>query len=515
MSNVAKATIGLMIVTMLGKVLGFGREMVLSSYYATSWYVDSYVIALSIPTVLFSAIGSAISTSLIPIYSGINNEKGRDKGNEFISNIINITAVLFMGLLIIGLVFSEELVRMFALGLEGESFKLAVGFTRILLWGIIFTGINYILVAYLQVNDNFQVPGLITLPYSIVIIISIILSVKLDNIYILGYGTLLAIMVQPLFQLPFAIKKGFKYKFILNLKDEEIKKFIKIIIPVLIGVSVWQLNNLVDKSISSTFAVGTIASFNYAQKLYYFVQGLFIASMVTVIYPHLSNLLASKKMDEFKKSIVESINSMLILIVPIVVGAIVLAIPIVEVLFERGEFTHSDTLVTAKILLCYAPGLIAFGISDLICRALYSLEDTKSPMINSVFVVSANIVLNIVFAKIIGYIGVAIASTVATFLGLFIYFYMLRKKIGPFGINKIVMVGAKCLISAVIMGVITTIVYNKLSLLLGGGTIQLIISLGLSILSGAISYGILVFMFKIEEINMIIDMLKVKIKIKN
>lgn len=514
MSNVAKATIGLMIVTMLSRVLGFGREMVLSSYYATSWYVDSYVIALSVPTVIFSAIGNAISTTLIPIYSGINNEKGTDKGNEFISNIMNITIVLFMLLLIVGLVFSEEIVRIFALGLEGESFDLAVRFTKILLWGVIFTGINYILVAYLQVNGNFKVPGLISLPYSIIIIIAIILSVKLDNIYILGYGTLIAIMAQPLFQLPFAIKKGFKYKFILNLNDEDIKKFIKIIAPVLIGVSVCQLNNLVDKSISSTFAVGTIASFNYAQKLYYFVQGLFITSMVTVIYPHLSNLIASNKIDDFKKSIVESINSMLILIVPIVIGAAVLAIPIVEVLFERGEFTHSDTLVTAKILFCYVPGLIAFGISDLICRALYSLEDTKSPMINSVFVVSSNIFLNIVISKVIGYAGVAVASTVATFLGLFIYFYMLRKKIGPFGINKILMVGAKCLVSSIIMGTITILVYNKLSILLEGETIQLIISLALSILSGAISYGISIFMFKIEEINMIIDMLKAKIKIK-
>lgn len=512
MSNVAKATIGLMIVTILSKILGFGRELVLSTYYATTWYADSYIIALTIPTVIFSAIGLAISTSIIPIYSNIEKEKGIEEGNKFINNLMNIVLLIFIVLLILGLLFVRPLVKIFAVGFEGQVFELAVNFTRILLFGIIFTGINYILVAYLQVKGNFKVPGLISLPYSVVIIISIILSVKLNNIYILAYGTLIAIMVQPLFQLPFAIKEGFKYKYIFNPKDENIKKLVKLIVPVLIGVSVWQLNNLVDKTLASTFAEGTIASFNYAMKLYYFVQGLFITSIVTVIYPHLSNLLASNNMDGFKKSITKGINVMLILVLPIAIGAIVLANPIVKVLFERGEFTSTSTIMTSNILACYALGLVSFGISDIICRAFYSLEDTKSPMLNGVLVVMINITLNLILSKVIGYTGLAIASTIATFAGVGIYFYMLRKKIGPFGISKILNVGIKCLVSALIMGLITIITYNKLSLMLGSATLQLTIVLGISVIVGAIVYGVLIYILKVEEMNMILEFIKSKLK---
>ena len=511
MSNVAKATIGLMIVTMISKVLGFGREMVLSSFYATSWYVDSYVIALSIPTIMFAAIGGAISTSLIPIYSTINKEKGKQEGNKFISNLINILIVLLLVFLIIGLFFTEPLVRVFAVGLEGQTFKLAVDFTRILLFGILFTGINYIFVAYLQVHGNFEIPGLISLPYSIVIIISIILSAKFNNIYILAYGTLIAIIVQPLFQLPFVINKGFKYEFVFNIKDEEIKKLIKLIIPVLIGVSVWQLNNLVDKTIASTFEEGTIASFNYALKLYFFVQGLFITSIVTVIYPHLSNLLSNRRIDCFKKAIVKGINIIFILVIPIAVGAIVLSVPVVKLVFERGEFTSSSTIITSNILSCYALGLISYGVSDIICRALYSLEDTKSPMINSVFVVAINIILNIILSRMLGYTGLAIASTIANYAGVFLYIYILRKKIGSFGLSKIAKVSMKCSISSIVMGIVVSITYNKLSTILGVGTIQLVVSLGVSVLIGAITYGILIYILKVKEMNMIIDYIKDKI----
>ena len=514
MSNVAKATIGLMIVTMISKVLGFGREMLLSSFYATSWYVDSYVIALSIPTVMFAAIGGAISTSLIPIYSGINKEKGVEEGNKFISNLINIILLLFTILLIICIIYCDSIVRVFGVGLEGERFKLAVDLTRILLFGIVFTGINYILVAYLQVHGDFEIPGLISLPYSIVIIISIILSAKLNNIYILGYGTLLAIIVQPLFLLPFAIKKGFRYKFVLNIKDESIKKLIKLIIPVLIGVSVYQLNNLVDKTIASTFPAGTIASFNYALKLNFFVQGLFITSIVTVIYPHLSNLLSVKRIESFKKSVVKGINIMIVLVTPIAIGAIVLSVPVVRIVFERGEFGASSTMMTAKILSCYAFSLVAYGVSDIICRALYSLEDTKLPMINGVFVVAINIILNIVLSRTIGYLGLAIASTLATFAGTIIYIYMLRKKIGSFGIDKVVIVSLKSTLAAVIMGMLTNITYNKLAIILGDGTIQLVVALGLSVLVGAIIYGILILILKVEETKIIIDFIKNKTKNK-
>ena len=511
MSKVAKSAVILMIVTILSKVLGFGREVVLSSTYATSWYVDSYIVALSIPTIIFSSIGQSISTSVIPIYSGILKENGQDDGNRFISNTINITLAMFIVLLILGLVFSKNLVRIFAIGLKGDRFALALDFTRILLFGILFTAINYIMVAFLQVHGNFKIPGLISLPYSIVIIIAIILSEKFSNIYILAYGTLLAVIVQPLFQLPFAIKMGFKYKFIFKIKDKNINKMIKLIIPVIIGASVWQLNNLVDRTIASTFQEGTIASFNYALKLYYFVQGLFITSIVTVIYPHLSNLLSEKRIYEFKKSIVKYINVMLLLVIPIAVGGIVLSVPVVRVIFERGEFTTSSTLMTSNILSCYILGLISYGVSDIICRALYSLEDTKSPMLNGIFMVGINIALNIILSRGIGYTGLAIASTVSSVFGMIAYFYMLRKRVGSFGITKILIVGIKCFVSAIIMAIITKLTYSKLLYIAELGMIQLIIVLGISILVGAIIYSISIFLLKIEEIEMIKEFLKKKI----
>ncbi len=170
MSKVAKATIGLMIATIIAKVLGFGRELVLASYYGVSMYSDAYLTAMNIPSVIFSVIGTTLGTILIPIYFEVYRYVGEKESLQFTNNIFNIVTILCVILAIIGVVFAEQLVRIFAIGFDGEILKLSIDFTRILIVGMIFAGMSYIMTAYLQINNNFTIPGLMTLPKNIIII---------------------------------------------------------------------------------------------------------------------------------------------------------------------------------------------------------------------------------------------------------------------------------------------------------------------------------------------------------
>ena len=510
MSKVAKATIGLMLATAIAKGLGFGRELVLASSYGVSMYSDAYLTAMNIPVVIFAIIGITLATVLIPLYFEVNNELGEINALKFTNNVFNIVIVLCILLAIIGVVFTEQLVKIFAVGFEGETLNIAIHFTRITIMSIVFTGLSYIMTAYLQIKNNFTIPGLASVPKNIIIIVSIILSVKY-NPYIMIWGTLIGIATEFIFQLPFAIKSGYKYQLYINIKDKYIKKMSWLIGPVLIGVAVNQINTMVDRTLASTLVEGSISALNYANKLNGFVMALFITSVGAVIYPMLSKLSSEDNKEKFISSVVQSINSIILLVIPISIGAIVLATPIVKLLFQRGEFDARATSMTAIALIMYSIGMVAFGLRDIIGKVFYALKDTKTPMINGAIAMIMNIVLNIILVKYLQLAGLALATSISAIVCVFLLFGSLKKKIGYFGQDKIIKTTIKSIVAAVVMGIVTYFVYNIVSNLLGLGFVKEAVSLAISVGVGAITYGILVVVLKVDEINVITDVMKKKL----
>lgn len=512
MSKMAKATLALMIVTMLSKFLGFGRELVLAAFYGTGTYSQAYISAMSIPSTLFTIIATAIVTTFIPLYFENYSLGNDEQANKFTSNILNIVVVIGIVIGILGMVFTDELVKIFAMGYEGEKFALTVKFTRIMIFGGLFIVLSRIMASFLQAKESFAISGMSGIPFNIIIITSIILSVKV-NIYILPIGTLLAMASQFIFQYVFARKKGYKYKFVLDIKDEHVKKMIWLLGPVIIGVCFNQLNTVIDRTLATNIGGGSAVSvLNYANKLNGFVMGLFIASIAAVVYPILSNCLSSDDKEGFSKSIVKSVNSAILLVVPVSVGAIVLSKPIVSLLFERGAFDEKDTYMTAIALIFYSLGMVAFGLRDILVKVFYSLQDTKTPMVNGIISVIINIILNLVLSQFMGYAGLAFATSISSTVCIFLLFNSLKKKIGYFGQDKIIKATIKSLIAAIVMGIITYFVYEIMIGMLGVGSISEAISLFLSIGLGAIVYGILVILFKIEEVDVITKMIKNKMK---
>ena len=511
MSKVAKATAGLMLVTMFSKVLGFGRELVLGALYGASTYSDIFIAASNIPKVLFTLVATALATTFIPLYYENLREGGEDKALRFSNNILNITVILGVILSTISFVFAEEIVRVFAMGFEGETFRQAVLFTRIIIFGAIFTGLSDIMKSYLQSKDSFVIPGLIGIPYNVILIVAMILSVKI-NIYILPVGTLLAMASQFFFQVPFAYKKGYKYRVFVDFKDEYVKKMLILVAPIVIGVAVDQLNIMVDKTLASTLVEGSISALNYADRLKGFVTGLFIASISAVVYPQFSRLSAREDKTEFFDFIRKSINSVIIIIMPMTLGAMVLAKPIVRVLFQRGAFDDRATVMTAIALTCYAIGFIGVGLRDIMTKIFYSLQDTKTPMINASIAVVMNICMNLIFIQFFDHGGLALATSLSSIICILLLFRSLKKKIGNFGQKKIRIVLLKTTISAVFMAAGARVVYNMLKGILGAGFIMEVASLGGAIIVGALIYAALILILKVDEVSIITNMIKSKFK---
>lgn len=501
-----KTTILLMIITIFSKILGFAREITLSYFYGASNISDAYLISLTIPTVIFAFIGTGISTGYIPMYSNIQKNYEEKEANRFTSNLTNITILICTIIIIFGLIFTEPIVKLFASGFEGETLSLAVRFTRIGLFGIYFTGIIYIFNGFLQIKGNYIIPAMIGFPLNLITISAIFLSYK-TNILVLAIGSVIATASQLLLLMLFIYKTGYRHKLVIDVKDEHIKKMLYLALPIIIGVSVNEINVLVDRTLASSIAVGGISALNYANRLNGFVQGLCVIPILTVMYPTISKMAADNNMKGLKRTVSESINSVSILVIPAIIGSMVFAEPVVKLLFGRGAFDSQAISLTSSALFFYSIGMLGFGLKNILSRAFYSQHETKTPMVNSVISVLLNIILNIILSKYLGIGGLALATSISAIFTTVLLFISFRKKVGSFGMKNTIITVIKISSSSLIMGLVAKLAYNTLLKYLGSN-----LTLITAIFIGAAVYFVMIYFMKIEEVDSMKKVVKSKLR---
>ncbi len=495
----------IMILAIVSKIIGFGREMVLSYTYGTSVTTDVYLISQTIPSALFSFVGAAIGTSFIPLYSGIFKEKGKLEANRYTSNLCNAFLLLVSIVVAVVLLFTKPIVKLFAIGFTSEAHHLAVCFTRITVFGIYFSALLNIFSGYLRVNASYLIPALMGVPMNLIIIGSLFISTK-TNIYVLAIGSVLATASQLLLLVPSIRRTGYQHQLVVDWKDEYLKEMIFIALPVIVGTSVNEINVLVDRTLASSIAVGGISALNYSRRLNDFVQGLFVASVSTVFYPTISKIAAENNIKGLKSSVSEAIAIVNLLVIPATIGAMIFAKEVVVLLFGRGAFAPDAIAMTSNALFYYSIGMIAFGLRDILSRAFYAFQDTKTPMINATIGVVINIVLNLILSKYMGLGGLALATSISAIVTAILMFITLRKKIGPFGLLEITRSFIKISIASVIMG---GFAYGsfRLMLLRFSQNLSLIFAIGI----GALTYAIIIYFMKIPEVDNTLAALKKKL----
>lgn len=495
----------IMIITLFTKFLGFGREIALTYFYGASATSDVYLIAQTIPTTIFALVGIGLATTFIPIYNKVQKEKGEEGAHQFTSNVMNITIIITAVIIALVLLFTPQVVMLFASGFSGETMTMAVTFTRISVFGITLSGLIYILNAYLQLKDNFVIPAMISLPMNLVVIFSFYLAYNTSDV-ILAYGIVASILIQLIFILPSVIKNRLKYRFVLDLKDVYLKEMLFLSIPVVIGTSVNQLNVIIDRNIASNVAVGGISALNYANRLNVFIQGLFVAPIVTVIYPNISNKVINEDFVGLKRTINDSIVYISLLVIPATVGAMVLARPIIELLFLRGQFDAVAAAMTAQALFYYSIGMFSSALRQIFSRVFYSYKDTKTPTINAMIGMTINIILNLILSRFLGIGGLALATSISATVTTYLLIRSLRKKVTHFGFKPTVSKVLKVFLASAVMGVVSYLLYYGLDLGLSSN-LTLVITIAVS---GAL-YVVMILLLKIDEVKSMMGMVKSKL----
>ena len=495
-----------MIFGVVSKVIGFGREITLAYFFGASSVSDAYLISLTIPMVIFSFVGVAVKTTYIPLFSEIINNDGVSAGNSFTDNVICCLMAICTLIVLVVLGFTTQIVKLFASGFAGDTLLIAVQLTKFTIVAIYFTGINYIYEAFLQVNRNFIVPGLIGIPLNIIVIISIVLASK-GNFKLLAVGQVAAVFSQMLLLSIFMYKNGYRFKLAINIKDKYILKMMVLSLPVMIGTSDNQINKLVDRTLASNILEGGISALVYANKLNLFIHGTFSLAIATVLFPQISKMASDNNIEGLKSNLSKSIIGIIVLVLPVTVGTVIFSTPIVDLLFGRGAFGTDAVVLTANVLVFYSIGMVGYGMREVLSGAFYSMQDTKTPMINAVIGMVLNVILNVILSKYLGICGLALATSISALVTTGLLFIGLRRKIGLFGDNQFAKSVVKISTASICMGLIAKFGNDYLLFISGNSSLALF----LSVVLGAFSYFIMVSFMGIDEVEEVVVAVKRKI----
>lgn len=516
MSKKTKTTaLVLMLIILTSKITGFFRDIVLAQTFGAGEITDAYLTALNIPVVLFDGISAALGTTFIPIYFKIKSSKGQEEVNKFTSNILNIVILVSLVFILLGVIFAPYIVKIFAVGFKGDVFDLTVNYSKILIFSMVFIAINGLVSSYLVASGNVYISGAITIPFNIFVIIAIIFASVTES-YVMVYGTLIAYIAQLLFQLPLLIKKGYKHRLTVNLRDENIRQILFLVIPVFIGSYINQINAVVNRTLASTLDSGSITALNYANKLNMFAVGVIAVAISTIMYPILSKLASEGNKKLFKINISKSINMIVIIMLPIMVVMTTFSKEIVKVLFEEGSFNSHDTYLTSTALFFYSIGILSYGLKELLAKSFYSLQDTKTPVRNATISVVINIVFSIILVNIMGIGGLALASSISATVTTMLLLISLRKKIGKIGFSYILKTFIKGAIASIVMYIIMRIAYNYIFIYGSRFALEsrkfIAFNCFISVILGMSTYLIVVWALKVKEVKEIFDAILFKLK---
>lgn len=498
MSGTATYTIILIITTLFSKVLGFAREMSLAYVYGAGVISDAYIVSFSIPTVLFSGIGSAILTGYISLHTELNQRRPK-QAKPFSDSVVTLVFLLSLITLVLFSIFKNYIVRLFALEFSDEAHMLAVNLSQIMMLSVLFIGVYFIFQGFLQIHNRFLVVGLISVPLNLCVVASILISSP-EKYMTLAWGVVAGYGASFLMLLIAALRQGFTYRPHLDVKDPYIHRLVKMVIPIFLGKMVVQLSTMADRTIASSLPEGSISALSYGNRITGFVTSVFVISLTTALFPEMSRLSATRSIKRLKHTFRTSVGLMSLLVIPISAGLMIFSKEIVALMFQRGAFTAADTIRTAEVVFFYSMGLAFFSIKEVMTNVFYAVQDTKTPTINAIIALVLNIIINLLLIGPMAHSGLALATTLSGAVTMFMMMFSLRKKLGPLGLKSLFISLLKMALATVGMTLAVTPIYDMIFLASGNSVLSLL----LAIIIGALIYGALTILLRVREMGIFV-----------
>lgn len=445
-NNTSRVTVLLMVLTMIGRMTGLFREMMLSYIYGASAMSDAYVVATTFSSVIFAGIAAAILNGYVPIAV-----EEHEKGNlsRYTNNMLLVTLILIYVFAFILIICLNPILSIMAKGFSEASYNYTYKLSLyILMFSPILCIIN-ILIGYLQIKGCFLISALQSVITNIIMIM--VFYVTINHVDALGIGYGFSVTVPFLLILLIAYKKEYRIFSRVEWKNRNIFRTWKLIIPTLGVQLAAQFNSIIDRSFASLLEEGTVSSLKYAFLICTMAVSIIAVSIGTVQYPKLALAFSEKKEEYAVDIFTQAMNHVLLIVVPIVFGTIFLAVPIIRILFEHGAFTAEDTKRTSVLLQIYAFAILGNSFQEIISRILLAAKRAKALFILYTGYVLLNIVFNVWFVEIWKAKGLAFGTTLSTLVSVCVMLFYLKWKYQCFRFAKLGIPFVKILIASVNM----------------------------------------------------------------
>ena len=448
--------------TLGSRILGLVRDQAQAFFFGTGWQADAFVVATRIPGLLRELFAEgAMSAAFVPTLTRTLTKEGKEAAWRLGSQVVNGLLVVTGIVVVLGLIFAEPITWLVTddkfINNPNDPFPLTVMLTR---WNMPFLMLIAIAAAFMGMLNalrKFAIPAASPAMFNVVFILATVTLVPLfrslgiETTMALSIGMLGGGLAQIAVQWPALRREGYRHQWILNPRDPVLREMLILLGPGTIGVAAAQINLLVNTWLA-TSTEGAPAALRFAFQLMYLPIGIFGVSVATATIPDLARHATDAAHDAMIKTVSWAIRLMIVLSVPAIVGLMVLAVPIVELIYQRGQFDPTSTLMTAGALAFYAPGILGYSIVKIASPSFYSLREARTPVIVSMVTIAVNLVLNIWLNSVYGFKGLALGTAIAANVNAGLLLFLLSRRLGGSDGARITRTFLKTAVAAAVMG---------------------------------------------------------------
>lgn len=418
--------------------------MLIAFFFGANLETDAFYVAFRIPNLFRRLLAEGtLSTTIVPFFTELNLSNDNNLFKKIRSDIFTIIFLTLLFVTLIFYFFSKEIIVLFAFGFDQQTSEVSSQLLKNMSPFLFLISLSALNMGLLNSIKKFDAPAFSPVMLNLGIICTLIIShlfFSLD-IFLLSYAVLFGALLQYGFQLPFIFKNNLNYFFTFtNIINERTTNIIKVIVPQVFGLAIYNLNILINTQFASFMEKGSVTYLYLAERLIEFPLGIFAVSIATTSLPDFANLYLNKKFKEFATLINDRIKFLLFLSTPCAVAFMFLGTTICSILYSRGEFTDADATLTAKALFAYSIGLVFVAGVRVVTQAFYAIKDTKTP----VWLAGSNLIINCAlcyffgFFLNLGFVGLALASSISALVLFVLLTIKLREHFHEIDIMNIV-----------------------------------------------------------------------------
>ncbi len=503
-NNILKSSTGILMITLVVKILGYVEKLIMADYFGTSHQVDAYTLVLTIVLSIFFFFREIVEPVFLNVFLDCKKTDNEKVAWDIFNKVFRMIFFVTILLSVIALFYPQCFSSFFAPGFEGERLKLTNQLIRIAIPGSIFLALSTLTNITLNGLKIFVLPASGELVFKGGIIICMVLFFNKYGIIGSGIGILLGALGKLLVHLTKLFHKISFRK--IRIESKYKNSIWRLSWPLLLGVSFSQISSLVDNIFASYLQEGVISALSYAKKVVDLPVVLFSYIISIVIFPYFTQMGVEKQNDRLIRLLGDTLKWIIIAYIPISIFFVIFSNPIIEIIFQRGAFNVDSTIITAKPFLVYSIGLVFFAIETILVIFYYSIADIRTPVFVGMICVVINILLTYLFIQIFSYLGVALAFVIQKIIKNLILLFLLRSKFN-IASSQVLIFLRKILIPSILFGCITFIgklLYNNIS----DSFLMKVLALGICFVLPFIVYMIIINYSKVIKIERIFKFIK-------